>query len=118
MADRRPAEILAPRRGIDTADWFERLSGARAVVLEELRLLDYRHVLARGLMTGRFLRWFDGASALADPVRRRAGEDRLGYLIDRPPRRGPVEPVKRHGGHDRRHQGEQRRMLLGEHRPV
>jgi asparagine synthase (glutamine-hydrolysing) len=153
MADRLPTEILAgARRGIDSADWFERLSGARAVVLEELRLLehsetaaamldlprmrrladrfdtpaadprqrmlDYRHVLERGLMTGRFLRWFDGGTALPGPVRRRAGEDHLGHLVDRPPRRGPVEAVKRHGGHDRRHQGEQRRMLLGEHRPV
>jgi asparagine synthase (glutamine-hydrolysing) len=95
MADRLPAEILAsPRRGIDTADWFERLSGARTQVFEALRLLDqseaastvldlprmrrladqidqpagdpvrklmdYRHVLERGLMVGRFLRWFEG----------------------------------------------------------
>ena len=153
MADRLPPEILADaRRGIDSADWFERLSRARIAVHEELRLLeqsetaaavldlprmrrladrfdapaadlqqrmlDYRFVLERGLMTGRFLRWFDGGNALPDPVRRRAGEDRPGHLVDRPPRRGPVEAVKRHGGHDRRHQGEQRRMLLGEHRPV
>ena len=96
MADRLPAEILAsPRRGIDTADWFERLSGARAQVFEALHLLeqsetastvldlprmrrladqidqpagrsrarvmDYRHVLERGLMVGRFLRWFEGS---------------------------------------------------------
>jgi asparagine synthase (glutamine-hydrolysing) len=95
MADRLPPEILAsPRRGIDTADWFERLSGARARVFETLQLLDqsetastvldlsrmrrladqmdqptgdpvrkmmdYRHVLERGLMVGRFLRWFEG----------------------------------------------------------
>jgi asparagine synthase (glutamine-hydrolysing) len=94
MTGRLPAEIVAStRRGIDTADWFERLAGARCVVLEEIRLLersetaravldlprlrrladqidtpaadprqkmlDYRHVLERGLMTGRFLRWFD-----------------------------------------------------------
>jgi asparagine synthase (glutamine-hydrolysing) len=100
MADRLPAEILAgTRHGIDTADWFERLSGARATVREELRLLDrsetaravldlprlrgladsldsppanpyqrmldYRHVLERGLMAGRFLRWFeDGHSSI------------------------------------------------------
>jgi asparagine synthase (glutamine-hydrolysing) len=98
MADRLPAEILtSTRRGIDTADWFERLSGARATVHEELqliegnetaravldlsrmrqladgfdtaagdprqRLLDYRLVLERGLMMGRFLRWFDGSHA-------------------------------------------------------
>jgi hypothetical protein len=96
MADRLPAEILAsPRRGVDTADWFERLSGARNQVFEALRLLeqsetasavldlprmrrladqmdqttsdpvrtltDYRHVLERGLMVGRFLRWFEGS---------------------------------------------------------
>jgi len=96
MADRLPAEILAsPRRGIDTADWFERLSGARGQVFEALRLLeqsetasavldlprlrrladqidqptedpvqrltDYRLVLERGLMVGRFLRWFEGS---------------------------------------------------------
>jgi asparagine synthase (glutamine-hydrolysing) len=96
MADRLPAEILAsPRRGIDTADWFERLCGAQARVFETLHLLeqsetastvldlprmrrladqidqpardpvrkmtDYRHVLERGLMVGRFLRWFEGS---------------------------------------------------------
>jgi asparagine synthase (glutamine-hydrolysing) len=96
MAERLPAEILAsPRRGVDTADWFERLSGARAQVFEALRLLeqsetaaavldlprmrrlagqidqpagdpvqklmDYRLVLERGLMVGRFLRWFEGS---------------------------------------------------------
>ena len=95
MAQRLPAEILASRRrGIDSADWFERLSAARSRVFDELdllersdtaatvldlarmrrlaqqldqppadpvrRMLAYRHVLERGLMTGRFLRWFDG----------------------------------------------------------
>jgi len=41
MVDRLPAEVLAsPRRGIDTADWFERLSGGRAQVFETLRLLE------------------------------------------------------------------------------
>jgi asparagine synthase (glutamine-hydrolysing) len=94
MADRLPAEILAStRRGLDTADWFERLAAARTRVLAELdlldqseaarmvldlarmrrlagrldrpegdlpqRLMDYRHVLERGLMMGRFLRWFE-----------------------------------------------------------
>jgi asparagine synthase (glutamine-hydrolysing) len=96
MADRLPAEVLAsPRRGIDTADWFERLSGARTQVFDTLHLLeqsqtastvldlsrmrrlaeqmdqpasdpvqrlkDYRQVLERGLMMGRFLRWFEGS---------------------------------------------------------
>jgi asparagine synthase (glutamine-hydrolysing) len=95
MADRLPPAILvSPRRGIDTADWFERLSGARTQVFEALRLfdqseaartvldlprmrqladqidqpagdpvrkvMDYRHVLERGLIVGRFLRWFEG----------------------------------------------------------
>ena len=100
MADRLPAEIVTgARHGIDTADWFERLSDARATVDEELRLLDrsetaravldlprlrelangmdsapadayqrlldYRNVLERGLMAGRFLRWFeDGHSSI------------------------------------------------------
>jgi asparagine synthase (glutamine-hydrolysing) len=100
MADRLPAEIVnGTRHGIDTADWFERLSDARPAVDEELRLLersetaravldlprlrgladtldsppsdayqrllDYRHVLERGLMAGRFLRWFeDGHSSV------------------------------------------------------
>jgi asparagine synthase (glutamine-hydrolysing) len=100
MADRLPAELVTgTRHGIDTADWFERLSDARATVDEELRLLDrsetaravldlprlrgladrldsppadayqrmldYRHVLERGLMAGRFLRWFeDGHSSI------------------------------------------------------
>jgi len=96
MAGRLPAEVLAsPRRGIDTADWFERMSGARAQVFDTLHLLeqsqtastvldlprmrrlaeqmdqqasdpvqrmtDYRHVLERGLMMGRFLCWFEGS---------------------------------------------------------
>jgi len=96
MADRLPTEILAsPRPGIDTADWFERLSGARTRVFDTLRLLeqsetastvldlarmrrlanqmdqpaggpvqrltDYRDVLERGLMVGRFLCWFEGS---------------------------------------------------------
>jgi len=100
MADRLPAEIAAgTRHGIDTADWFERLSGAASVVRQELRLLersetaravldlprlrqladglespppdpyqrmlDYRYVLERGLMMGRFVRWFeDGHCAI------------------------------------------------------
>jgi hypothetical protein len=100
MAGRLPAEIVTgSRHGIDTADWFERLSDARDVVQEELRmldrnetaravldlprlrgladtlgsppadayqrLLDYRNVLERGLMAGRFLRWFeDGHSEI------------------------------------------------------
>jgi asparagine synthase (glutamine-hydrolysing) len=100
MADRLPAEIVTgSRHGIDTADWFERLSDGRATVREELRLLDrseaaramldlprlralaadlgappadayqrmldYRYVLERGLMAGRFLRWFeDGHSSI------------------------------------------------------
>ena len=100
MADRLPAKIVTgSRHGIDTADWFERLSGEGATVHEELRLLDrsetaravldlprlrgladslgsppadayqrlldYRHVLERGLMAGRFLRWFeDGHSSI------------------------------------------------------
>jgi len=96
MADRLPAEILAsPRRGIDTADWFERMSGARTQVFGTLhlleqsqtastvldlprmrrlaeqmdqpasgpvqRMMDYRHVLERGLIMGRFLCWFEGS---------------------------------------------------------
>ena len=100
MADRLPTEIVTGNRhGIDTADWFERLSDAHVTVDEELRLLDrsetaravldlprlrgladrlgsppadayqrmldYRHVLERGLMAGRFLRWFeDGHSSI------------------------------------------------------
>jgi asparagine synthase (glutamine-hydrolysing) len=98
MAGRLPAEILASRRhGIQSADWFERLSGARARVFEELRVLehsetartvldlsrmrrladrmdqppadpmeqrfDYALVLERGLMLGRFLRWFEDGGA-------------------------------------------------------
>jgi asparagine synthase (glutamine-hydrolysing) len=100
MADRLPAGIVnGSRHGIDTADWFERLSGEPGAVHEELRLLDrsetaravldlprlrgladslgsppadayqrlldYRHVLERGLMAGRFIRWFeDGHSSI------------------------------------------------------
>jgi asparagine synthase (glutamine-hydrolysing) len=90
MADRLPPETLAGtrRQTVDTVDRSERLSGARAAVHEELRLLDRneaaramldlprlwnladhfdtpsgdsRRVLERGLMMGRFLRWFDGS---------------------------------------------------------
>jgi asparagine synthase (glutamine-hydrolysing) len=47
MADRLPTEILAGRRrGIDTADWFERLSGARDQVFEALRLLEQSETAA------------------------------------------------------------------------
>lgn len=96
MAERVPAEILARRRGpgIQAADWFERLSGARDQVRDELaalegselaravldlprmrrlasridqppvsreqQMFDYSLVLQRGLMMGRFLRWFEG----------------------------------------------------------
>jgi asparagine synthase (glutamine-hydrolysing) len=98
MADRLPAEILAStKRGLDTADWFERLCAARGRVLAELDLLDgseaactvldlarmrrladrldrpegdlaqrqmdYRHVLERGLMMGKFLRWFENSGS-------------------------------------------------------
>lgn len=94
MAERLPVEVLANRqRGLQAADWFERLSGACSEVsteltrleqselarhvldLERMRQLvkdmprtvsdaarviaDYRHLLERGLMTGRFLRWFE-----------------------------------------------------------
>jgi asparagine synthase (glutamine-hydrolysing) len=94
MVGRLPPEVLTGRkRGIQSADWFERLSGAHARVLEELRalersetaravldlprmrrladhidrppadqqqcLFDYSFVLQRGLMMGRFLRWFE-----------------------------------------------------------
>ena len=97
MAERLPAEILTGRgHGIQAADWFERLSGARGRVRDELaalegselartvldlprmrrltdridqppasgteQLFDYSLVLQRGLMMGRYLRWFeDGA---------------------------------------------------------
>src|ERR1700727_272421 len=50
MADRLPAEIVnGTRHGIDTADWFERLSDARPTVDEELRLLE-RNETARAVL--------------------------------------------------------------------
>jgi len=98
MAERLPAEILARRgHGVQAADWFERLSGARGRVRDELSALagseiagtvldlprmrrladrmdqppadrtqqtfDYSLVLQRGLMMGRFLRWFEDGFA-------------------------------------------------------
>ncbi len=109
MADRLPTEVLANRRpGTQAADWFERLSGARARVDEELavlernetaqavldlprmrrladrldqppadaaqRLLDYGLVLERGLMMGRFLRWFEDDRSAGQPLRRGPGQ--------------------------------------------
>jgi len=81
MAGRLPAEVLANRRhGMQAADWFEKLAGAhetaRAVLDlprmrrladrmdqppadEEQHRFDYALVLQRGLMMGRFLRWFE-----------------------------------------------------------
>lgn len=95
MANRLPHEILDnKKRGLQAADWFERLSGAQPKILDELTRLeqsdlahraldlarlrrlveqipqvgsdadqmmkDYRGVLEFGLMTGRFIRWFEG----------------------------------------------------------
>lgn len=97
MADRLPRLILENKqRGLQAADWFERLSGAQAQILDELarletselarraldlprlrrlaeqmpqtggsaaqQMVDYRIVLEFGLMTGRFLRWFEGTA--------------------------------------------------------
>jgi len=94
MADRLPREILDnPLRGLQAADWFDRLAGARerlrddltrfegnelvrnALDLSRLRALlkemgagggdaesiarDYRSIFERGMMTGRFLLWFE-----------------------------------------------------------
>lgn len=94
MSHRLPNEVLCnPRRGLQAADWFERLHGAEQKInqeIEQLRtstlassvldlnrlhglvadmkrvgnepstvLQNYRGVLERGLMTGRFLRWFE-----------------------------------------------------------
>ena len=94
MAHRLPAEILNNRqRGLQAADWFESLSGARGEILDELSrlekstlayaaldlnrmrrlteqmcqsgmdadriIMDYRVLLEPGMMTGRFLRWFE-----------------------------------------------------------
>jgi len=72
MAGRLPAEILAsPRRGIDTADWFERLSGARARVFEALRLLEQSETASTVLDLPRMRRLADQLDQPAgDPVRR------------------------------------------------
>ena len=79
MADRLPAEILAsPRRGIDTADWFERLSGARARVFEALRLLEQSETASAVLDLPRMRR-------LADQLDQPAG--RSGAQIDGLPSR-------------------------------
>lgn len=60
MANRLPAEILAsPRRGIDTADWFERLSGARGQVFETLNLLDQSETARMALDLPRMRRLAD-----------------------------------------------------------
>jgi len=99
MAARLPAEILANRqRGLQAADWFERLLASRERLLLELGewqkddllsgildlqrmvrlveqmphangdagriMLDYRQVLEFGLMTGRFIRWFEKGASL------------------------------------------------------
>ena len=94
MTGRLPPQVLANRkRGLQAADWFERLSGVRPEIGAELdrleqsdlarRMLDlarmrrlvkqwpqdgwsknqvmneYGLLLERGLMVGRFLRWFE-----------------------------------------------------------
>jgi asparagine synthase (glutamine-hydrolysing) len=41
MADRLPPEVLANRqRGLQAADWYDRLVGARAALLEELTRIE------------------------------------------------------------------------------
>lgn len=95
MADRLPPEVISNhQRGLQAADWFERLTSVRDEVAAELtrlqqsdlarRALDlarmrrlvehwpqggwgedqvvneYHLLLERGLMVGRFLRWFEG----------------------------------------------------------
>ncbi len=97
MADRLPRLILENKqRGLQAADWFERLSSAQTQILDELarletselarraldlprlrrlaeqmpqtdgnaarQMADYRLILEFGLMTGRFLHWFEGAT--------------------------------------------------------
>lgn len=94
MADCLPPEVLSnQKRGLQAADWFERLTSVRdrlpaeldrleqcdlarrALDLERMRHLvehwpqegcdhdwvvfDYNCILERGLMVGRFLRWFE-----------------------------------------------------------
>ena len=101
MKGHLPETVLANRkRGLQAADWFERLAGARPLVLAELerlkrsdlarRVLDLERmdrlvrclpagdvrnfesiseyqVLQRGLMTGRFLCWFEEGSRRQAP---------------------------------------------------
>jgi len=94
MQDRLPSEVLwNKKRGLQAADWFERLYAAQGQVLHELERIErsdlgsraidlarlhhlveqlpkpgsngkelmqnYRMVLEIGLMTGRFIRWFE-----------------------------------------------------------
>lgn len=96
MANRLPAEVIGnQKRGLQAADWFERMTGAhetienelsrleesplarRAIDLSRLRLLvqrmpqadpgalrtitEYRGALEFGLITGRYIRWFEAA---------------------------------------------------------
>jgi asparagine synthase (glutamine-hydrolysing) len=72
MADRLPAEILASRRhGIDTADWFERLSGARGQVFETLSLLEQSETARMALDLPRMRRLADQIEQpTEDPVQR------------------------------------------------
>jgi asparagine synthase (glutamine-hydrolysing) len=72
MADRLPAHALAGgRHGADTTDWFERLSGARATVDSELRLLDGNETARALLDLPRMRRLADNFDApAADPYQR------------------------------------------------
>lgn len=104
MANRLPAEVIGNRkRGLQAADWFERMTGAhkrienelsrleesplarRAIDLSRLHALvrrmpqadpstgrtigEYRGALEFGLITGRYIRWFEAAGQLARPTR-------------------------------------------------
>ncbi|NCO32394.1 MAG: hypothetical protein AUJ92_19935 [Armatimonadetes bacterium CG2_30_59_28] len=98
MADRLPPEVLSnQKRGLQAADWFERLTSVRgrlpaeldlwkcdlarrALDLQRMRRLvehwpeggsdtdsvvyEYNCILKRGLMVGRFLRWFEDDSVM------------------------------------------------------
>lgn len=74
LADRLPPEILENRRrGLQAADWFDRLSGAHARILEELSRLERCDLAARALDLARLRRLVERmphASADADQIMR------------------------------------------------
>lgn len=71
MQERLPSEILNNRkRGLQAADWYERLFGARAEVLEEIARLEKTELAARALDLSRLRQLVEQMPAQVTDVER------------------------------------------------